>query len=169
MIEEKQVQRLGGRKLIKLDIRFVAATNRDLDTLATEDKFRKDLYFRLNVGRIHLPPLRHRKRDIPILIDHYVRELNQEFGATVEGVEPEHLHWGEVGRAPEEIVTAGLYGWTAVVTGTGATVREAQAAAYARARRVQTPNLRYRLDIGAKLIAGDLRRVTEAGWFSSNF
>jgi len=87
----------------------------------------------------------------------------------VEGIEPEHLHWGEVGRAPEEIVTAGLYGWTAVVTGTGATVREAQAAAYARARRVQTPNLRYRLDIGAKLIAGDLRRLTEAGWFSSNF
>jgi len=89
VIEEKQVQRLGGRKPIKLDIRFVAATNRDLDALATQDKFRKDLYFRLNVGRIHLPPLRHRKRDIPILIDHYVRELNQEFGATVEGVEPE--------------------------------------------------------------------------------
>ena len=47
------------------------------------------MYFRLNVGRIHLPPLRHRKRDIPILIDHYVKELNQEFGATVEGVEAE--------------------------------------------------------------------------------
>ena len=89
VIEEKQVQRLGGGRPIKLDIRFMAATNRDLDTLAREDKFRKDLYFRLNVGRIHLPPLRNRKPDIPTLIDHYVSELNQQFGATVEGVEPE--------------------------------------------------------------------------------
>jgi DNA-binding NtrC family response regulator len=89
VIEEKQIQRLGGRKPIKLDVRVVAATNRDLDTLAMEDKFRKDLYFRLNVGRIHLPPLRQRKRDIPTLVDHYVTELNQHFGATVEGVDPE--------------------------------------------------------------------------------
>src|SRR4029077_14612458 len=89
VMEEKQVQRLGGGRPIKLDIRFVAATNRDLDTLAREDKFRKDLYFGVNGARIHLPPLRNRKPDIPTLIDHYVSELNQQFGATVEGVEPE--------------------------------------------------------------------------------
>jgi phosphoribosylamine--glycine ligase len=61
-------------------------------------------------------------------------------------------------------VTAGLYGWTAVVTGTGETIAEAQAAAYHRAARVHTPNLRYRLDIGNKLLAGDLARLSEWGW-----
>lgn len=89
VIEEKQVHRLGGRTPIRLDIRLVAATNRDLDTLAREDKFRKDLYFRLNVGRVHLPPLRQRKPDIPTLVDHYVTQLNEQFGASVEGVDAE--------------------------------------------------------------------------------
>lgn len=79
-------------------------------------------------------------------------------------VEPEHIHWGEVGRSDGEIVTAGLYGWTAVVTGTGTTISEAKAAAYARAAHVRTPNLRYRIDIADKLLADDLRRLTEWGW-----
>lgn len=81
-----------------------------------------------------------------------------------EGVEPEHLHWGEVGRADREIVTSGLYGWTAVVTGTGASVREAQAAAYQRAAKITAPNLRYRLDIGDRLIGENLGRLREWGW-----
>lgn len=86
------------------------------------------------------------------------------FPVIVDGLEPQHLHWGEAGRAGDEIVTAGLYGWTAVVTGTGRTISQAQAAAYARAARVHTPNLRYRLDIGDKLMGGDLRRLTDWGW-----
>lgn len=89
VMEEKQVQRLGGRKPIAVDVRFMAATNRDLDAMAMTNEFRKDLYFRLNVGRIHLPPLRERKPDIPVLIDHYVGELNQQFGSSVNAVEPE--------------------------------------------------------------------------------
>jgi len=89
------------------------------------------------------------------------------FPILVEGVEPEHLHWGEVGRQGDEIVTAGLYGWTAVVTGTGASVEEAQAAAYQRAGGVSTPNLRYRLDIGDKLIAEDLQQLRNWGWFDA--
>jgi phosphoribosylamine--glycine ligase len=84
----------------------------------------------------------------------------------VDGVEPEHLHWGEVGKASDEIVTAGLYGWTAVVTGTGETIEKAQAAAYRRARRVYAPNLRYRLDIGDRLISGDLDQLKRWGWFA---
>ena len=83
----------------------------------------------------------------------------------VDNVEPEHFHWGEVGRKGESIVTAGLYGWTAVVTGTGETVRDAQVAAYDRAARVRTPNLRYRLDIGDKLLAGELSHLAKLGWF----
>jgi len=89
VMEERQIQRLGGRKPIALNVRFMAATNRDLDTMALANEFRKDLYFRLNVGRIHLPPLRERKPDIPVLIDHYVAELNRQFGSSINSVEPE--------------------------------------------------------------------------------
>jgi phosphoribosylamine---glycine ligase len=84
-----------------------------------------------------------------------------------QDIEDEHLHWGEVGLADGELVTAGLYGWTAVVTGTGASVEAAKAAAYRRTSKVITPNLRYRLDIGDKLIGGELQQLTEWGWIKS--
>lgn len=90
-IECKEVYRLGGRVSIALDVRVIAATNQDLEQLVAENKFRKDLYFRLNVARIHLPPLRERPKDIPLLIDHYIRELNRRFGREVEGVTAEAL------------------------------------------------------------------------------
>lgn len=82
-------------------------------------------------------------------------------------VEPEHLHLGEVGLANGQLVTSGLYGWTAVVTGTGATVEKAKAAAYPRAALVDASNLRYRLDIGDKLISGELDRLAGWGWLKS--
>jgi DNA-binding NtrC family response regulator len=94
VIEEKKIYRLGGRKPIQLDIRIIAATNRELDESILNGGFRKDLYFRLNVGRVHLPPLREHKRDILLLVDHYVSEFNQQFRAHVESIEPdvmEHL------------------------------------------------------------------------------
>ncbi len=90
-IESKEVQRLGGRRSIPLDVRVIAATNQDLERLALEGKFRRDLYFRLNVARIHLPPLRERKNDIPSLCRHYIRELNCRFGLAVEGFTEEAL------------------------------------------------------------------------------
>ncbi|MCH8614883.1 hypothetical protein LZ016_02025 [Sphingomonas sp. SM33] len=85
----------------------------------------------------------------------------------VDGVEVEHLHWGEVGLEQDQLVTSGLYGWTAVVTGTGPTVGDAQAAAYERASKVQTPNLRYRKDIGDKLAKWQLQALTDWGWIKS--
>src|SRR5439155_18119758 len=83
-------------------------------------------------------------------------------------IEARHLHLGEAGLREDQLVTAGLYGWTAVVTGTGSTVEEAKCAAYANAANVHTPNLRYRLDIGDTLISGDLERLSEWGWLKSN-
>jgi phosphoribosylamine--glycine ligase len=74
-----------------------------------------------------------------------------------------HIHYGEVGLDREQLVTSGLYGWTMVVTGTGPTIAAAKAEAYARARRISIPNARYRLDIGDRLIAGDLDRVERLG------
>ncbi|HEX6086008.1 MAG TPA: sigma-54 dependent transcriptional regulator [Thermoanaerobaculia bacterium] len=90
-IESREVSRLGGRRPIRVDVRIVAATNRNLDELAMNDTFRKDLYFRLNVARVHLAPLRERRSDIPLLIQHYVRELNRTFRTGVREVEPEAM------------------------------------------------------------------------------
>lgn len=85
VIESKQVQRLGGKGNIPLNIRIIAATNKNLERMVSEGTFRKDLYYRLNVANIHLPPLKQRRDDIPVLLDHYVRELNNRFGRTIKG------------------------------------------------------------------------------------
>jgi len=83
VIESKDVTPLGGRGSIQLDVRIISATNRDLEKMAREGTFRSDLLFRLNVARIKLPPLRERRSDIPLLIQHFLPELNRSFGCKV--------------------------------------------------------------------------------------
>ena len=90
-IESREVCRLGGRRTVRVDVRVVAATHRDLDELAMTDTFRKDLYFRINVARVHVAPLRERRHDIPLLVEHYIREYNRTFHAHVREVEAETL------------------------------------------------------------------------------
>ncbi|MGB7947061.1 MAG: sigma-54 dependent transcriptional regulator [Candidatus Binatia bacterium] len=89
VIESREVQRLGGKKNIPLDVRFIAATNKDLDQSVSEKTFRKDLYYRLNVAGIHLPLLSDRKEDIPDLCDHYIGAFNRHFARWVEGLTEE--------------------------------------------------------------------------------
>lgn len=81
------------------------------------------------------------------------------FADTLDADDRRNLHAGEVGMDSDQLVTSGLYGWTMVATGVGGTIAEAQAKAYARARRVFIPNSRYRLDIGSRLIGGDYERL----------
>ena len=90
-IEKKEVHRLGGTKAIPLNVRVTAATNQDPERLVAERKFREDLYYRLNVARVHLPPLRERKEDIPRLIEHSIRELNHRLGREIEGLTSEAM------------------------------------------------------------------------------
>ena len=75
VIEKKEVCRVGGNRVAKLDVRFLAASNQELEEMASRGAFRKDLFFRLNVARIHLPPLRDRKDDIPMLLHHYCADF----------------------------------------------------------------------------------------------
>jgi DNA-binding NtrC family response regulator len=89
MIESKEIQRLGCSRGIPLDVRVIAATNQDLEQLSKENKFRKDLFFRLNVARIHLPPLRERKEDLLSLISHYIGRFNRQFGRKIRGLSEE--------------------------------------------------------------------------------
>lgn len=83
-IEDKEIYRLGGRISIPLNIRLIAATNRNPEELIAKKELRKDLYYRLNVARVHLPPLRDRKEDIPRLVAHCIQELNRRFNRHVE-------------------------------------------------------------------------------------
>jgi DNA-binding NtrC family response regulator len=80
VIQEREFMRLGGTETIKVDVRILAATNADLRRLVQENKFREDLYYRLNVITIPLPPLRERKEDIPLLLAHFLKKFSQENG-----------------------------------------------------------------------------------------
>jgi len=91
MIETKEIQRLGSTRGTRVDVRIIAATNHDLEQLARENKFRNDLFFRLNVARIHLPPLRERKEDLISLIEYYISYFNQRFGLRIRRVTEEAL------------------------------------------------------------------------------
>jgi two-component system response regulator AtoC len=81
-IQEKEFQKLGGTKVIKVDIRFLAASNKDIKTLISQGKFREDLFFRLHVFAIELPPLRKRMDDIPLLLNHFLEVFSKKNGAT---------------------------------------------------------------------------------------
>ena len=85
VIETKEVYPLGGRRSVPLDIRIIAATNCDLERQVSKNEFRQDLYFRLNVARVHLPPLRERREDIPLLTEHFVQEFGARLGRQIEG------------------------------------------------------------------------------------
>ena len=89
LVQEQRFERVGGEETVTTDVRLIAATNADLDRMADDGRFRKDLYFRLNVFTIHLPPLRDRGDDLPLLIDHYVRRYRAELGKPVQAVAPE--------------------------------------------------------------------------------
>src|SRR5262245_26845398 len=91
VIETKEVYPLGGRRSVPLDIRIIAATNRNLDQRMANNEFRQDLYFRLNVARVHLPPLSERKEDIPLLTDHFVQKFSAQFGRGIEGFSEEAM------------------------------------------------------------------------------
>ncbi len=91
VLETRSFFRVGGSKKIDVDVRVIAATNRDLETLIREGKFRDDLYYRLNVVSLRVPPLAQRREDIPLLIDAFLRELNARHGRAIKGCTKEAL------------------------------------------------------------------------------
>lgn len=87
VLQEKKFERVGGEDTLEVDVRVVTATNRDLEKEIAEGRFREDLYYRLNVVRIHVPPLRERKDDLPLMITSFVREFAEENGKKIEGMD----------------------------------------------------------------------------------
>jgi two-component system nitrogen regulation response regulator GlnG len=89
VIQEQQFERVGGNETIQANVRLIAATNRDLEALVSAGRFRGDLYYRLSVFTIRLPPLRERGEDLPLLIDHFVKTFSRELDKDVHAVSPE--------------------------------------------------------------------------------
>jgi len=91
-LQEKEISRVGGNKTIRLDVRILSATNQDLAELVKQGRFRKDLYYRINVLSIELPPLRERLDDIPFLASHFLRKYGDLFNRCVDKISPEVLN-----------------------------------------------------------------------------
>ncbi len=91
VLEEHKIRRLGGRGEVEVDVRVLCATNRDLKEESRRGRFREDLYFRLHVFTIGLPPLKERREDIPLLVHHFIEKFNAETGKRVQGVSPAAL------------------------------------------------------------------------------
>jgi transcriptional regulator with PAS, ATPase and Fis domain len=116
VLEDRTIRRLGGTTATKVDVRIVAASNRDLPKMVREGVFREDLYHRLNVVELRLPPLRERKEDIPTLIGYFIQKYNREMGRSVQGVGPGVLealkvyHWpGNIRQLRNAIERAMLF------------------------------------------------------------
>lgn len=98
-LQEKEIMRLGGREPIKVDVRIIAATNKNLEEELKRGRFREDLFYRLKVITIEMPPLRERREDIPLLVEHFIKKYSKEFQKTIKGIEPlalrrlEGYHW----------------------------------------------------------------------------
>jgi two-component system, NtrC family, response regulator AtoC len=110
VIQEQEVRRVGGTASTKVDARIIAATNRDLSQLVREGKFREDLFYRLNVVRIVMPPLRERREDIPMLAHHFLQKVSSENGPVIRGFIPDTMailqryHWPGNVRELENVI-----------------------------------------------------------------
>src|SRR5438094_144126 len=102
-IQEREIRRVGDTRDVKVDVRLIAASNRDVAKAVADGALREDLFYRLNVIPVHLPPLRERREDISLLAAHFVRKISDELGKSVKGVSPEALAILENYRWPGNI------------------------------------------------------------------
>ncbi len=113
VLQERQVRRVGGNRVIEVDVRVISATNRDLDAAVAKGAFREDLYYRLNVISIPLPPLRERKGDVPLIASHYLQKYAAASGKEIHGIAPaaldllEAYHWPGNVRELQNVIERG--------------------------------------------------------------
>lgn len=113
-LQEKEIERIGGKGTIKVNVRIIAATNKNLEKEVAEGRFRLDLYYRLNVFPIHLPPLRDRKDDIALLVSHFIKKYNQRNNKAIERISQNAMksllsyHWPGNIRELENLIERGI-------------------------------------------------------------
>ena len=91
VMEESRFERVGGTKSISVDARIIAATNKDLPALIRQEKFREDLFYRIHVVSLHIPPLRERRGDIPLLVEHFLKKYSERYGRSLAELDTETL------------------------------------------------------------------------------
>jgi len=110
VLQDGEFSRLGGKNDVQVDVRVIAATNRNLETAVAQGQFREDLYFRLNVVTINLPPLRERREEIPLLVDHFLKKYSVQYNKSVSGITPDlqqqfmHFDWPGNVRQLENLI-----------------------------------------------------------------
>jgi chemotaxis protein methyltransferase CheR len=140
-IEYGEIERVGSSKSIKLDVRILTATNRDLEAEVEAGKFRKDLFYRINVYPISIPPLRKRKDDIPILIDHFIRLYNKRLGKAIE-------------RIPQSVVEALVdYDWPGNVRELQNIIERSMLLSKTKTLRLETPTSKVNISNALKPFA----------------
>jgi transcriptional regulator with PAS, ATPase and Fis domain len=125
VLQEHEFERVGGTKPIRVDIRVIAATNRNLEDAVKNSRFREDLYYRLNVVRLRLPPLRERPEDVPALAAHFLRKYCAETGKAIEGISAEAMSLLRSHRWPGNVRELENAIERAVVLGSGAEISPA--------------------------------------------
>jgi transcriptional regulator with PAS, ATPase and Fis domain len=103
VLDEQRFRRIGGVNEISVDVQILAASNRDLPVMIEESTFRSDLYYRLKVVDLHLPPLRERGADIPSLVGHFLRQINQRTGSGITGITPRAIDALKAHRWPGNV------------------------------------------------------------------
>jgi two-component system nitrogen regulation response regulator GlnG len=175
LLQEQAFERVGGNETVRTDVRLIAATHRDLEAWSKEGKYRPDLFYRLGVFTISLPPLRERSDDLPMLVHHYVRRFNRELGREVREVAPEAMDllrsypWPGNIRELQSVLKQALLQATgpilipAFLPGTIAAARSAAAAAPPADESVRLESfIRQRLRAGSnELYQETLRRVEQ--------
>jgi two-component system response regulator PilR (NtrC family) len=136
LLSERAFKRVGGKNDIKVDVRIISATNKDLEQEIKKGKFREDLFYRLNVIQINIPPLRERKDDIPMLVNHFIKKYNLETGKDIKGISPKALKQllsydfpGNI-RELENIIEKSVF------LETSQTIREVQVSSFRKRMRV---------------------------------
>ncbi len=124
LLQEKSIERLGGRDTIPVDVRIIAATNRDLETALEQGRFREDLYYRLKVVTISLPPLRGRREDIALLTDYFLLRFSQDMEMTNPGITPQALAALEGNHWPGNVRELGNTIQKALIFSRGAPIRQ---------------------------------------------
>ena len=115
VLQEKEVERVGGNRVKELDVRIISAANMRLESLVRENKFREDLYYRIKIFSLDLPPLDEHKEDIPLLCDYYIKVLNAENGLCIKGVSKEVMdnflkwHWPGNIREMRNVLESAVY------------------------------------------------------------
>jgi len=169
VLQEGVIKKVGGTQDIKVDVRLIAATNRDLTKEVERGSFRRDLYYRISVVEIHLPPLRERKEDIPLLAEHFLKRFSQKVNKNIKGFSPSALKllcdydWpGNVRELEHEIERAVILSETEEITPDDLSERIRSGGMLLKIEEIKTRSLKGVLSSYEKKIIAEL--LTELRW-----